>query len=136
MLIAGGRPVTRMRRIFGWLLAVVGALLIVAGIACTVVVGPDNSVDSGPHRLSSTGSAIVTAADALDRSGPTVHIAVTTPEGDDVFVGVANAVDVQDYLAGSAVTRVDRVSLPWDISTTAVSGRRAPAEDPSKVDWW
>jgi hypothetical protein len=128
--------VSRTRRALGWLLAVVGVVLIVVGVACAVLVGPDSAVSSGEHRLSSQGATIVTGDDTLDQSGPTVDISVTTPDGGPVFVGLANAVDVHDYLAGSPVTRVDSVSLPWTVETTEVDGRSAPLVDPSDVDWW
>jgi len=128
--------VTRMRRVVGWVVGTLGVVLLVAGVAGAAVVGSDSSVSSGTHRLTSTGSAIVTGDDALDRTGPTVTIAVTTPDGGPVFVGVGNAVDVEDYLAGSAVTRIDSFSLPWDVATTSVDGASAPAADPRDLDWW
>ena len=127
---------TRMRRVVGWVLGVLGVVLLVTGVAGAAVVGSDSSVSSGTHRLTSAGSAIVTGDDALDRTGPTVTIAVTTPDGGPVFVGVGNAVDVADYLAGSAVTRVDSFSLPWDVATTTLDGASAPAADPRDLDWW
>jgi hypothetical protein len=128
--------VTRSRRILGWTLAVAGVVLIVVGAACAAVVGTDDGLSSGTHRLTSDGSAIVTADTVLDRVGPTVSVAVTTPDGGPVFVGLANAVDVDDYLAGSPVTRVDSFSFPWDVQTTAVDGRLAPQADPRDLDWW
>jgi hypothetical protein len=128
--------VSPMRRVFGWALAVSGVALLLAGIACAVFVGPDDGVSSGPHRLTSRGAAIVTADDALDRAGPTVTISVATPDGRPVFIGLGNAVDVDDYLAGSPVTRVDSFSFPWDVSTTSVTGRSTPAADPRDLDWW
>jgi hypothetical protein len=128
--------VTRMRRIVGWVLGALGVALLVAGTTCAAIVGADSSVSSGPHGLTSAGSAIVTGDNAVDRVGPTVTISVTTPDGGPVFVGVGNAVDVDDYLAGSPVTRVDSLSLPWDVTTAAVEGRSAPAADPRDLDWW
>jgi hypothetical protein len=61
---------------------------------------------------------------------------VSTPDDEPVFVGIGNAVDVADYLAGAPVTRVDSFSLPWDVSTTTVEGNAAPAADPRDLDWW
>jgi hypothetical protein len=128
--------VTRKRRILGWALGALGVVLLIAAVAAGVIVGPDSAVSSGTHQLKSDGVAIVTADDALDHSGPTVTVTASTPDGGPVFVGVGNAVDVQDYLAGSPVTRVDRFSFPWDVTTTDVSGRSAPAADPRELDWW
>jgi hypothetical protein len=128
--------VPHLRRVLGWLLAATGVLLVVGGIACAVVVGDDSAISSGTHQLTSKGSTIVTADGALDHAGPTVSITVSTPDDEPVFVGIANAVDVADYLAGAPVMRVDSVSLPWDISTTTVEGDTAPAADPRDLDWW
>jgi hypothetical protein len=63
-------------------------------------------------------------------------VTVSTPAGGPVFVGLGNAVDVYDYLDGSPVTQVDSFSLPWDVQTSPVSGRAAPAGDPTELDWW
>jgi hypothetical protein len=128
--------VTRTRRIVGWVLGAVGVALLVAGVTCAAIVGTDSSVSSGSHELQSAGAAIVTGDGVVDRVGPTVTISVTTPDGSPVFVGVGNAVDVDDYLAGSPVTRVDSFSLSWDVTTKAVEGRSAPAADPRDLDWW
>jgi hypothetical protein len=137
MLLAEGvGTVPHLHRVLGWLLATVGVLLVVAGIACAVVVGDDSAVSSGTHRLTSDGSTIVTADGALDHAGPTVRLTVSTPDGEPVFVGIANAVDVADYLAGAPVTQVDSFSLPWEVSTTTVEGDAAPAADPRDLDWW
>jgi hypothetical protein len=128
--------VTRTRRIVGWVLGALGVALLVAGVTCAAIVGTDSSVSSGSHELQSAGAAIVTGDGVVDRVGPTVTISVTTPDGSPVFVGVGNAVDVDDYLAGSPVTRVDSFSLSWDVTTKAVEGRSAPAADPRDLDWW
>jgi hypothetical protein len=127
---------TRVHRVLGWLVAAAGVLLIVAGVGCAVLVGADSAVSSGTHRLTSDGSAIVTGETALDHAGPDVQVTASTPDGGPVFIGLGNAVDVADYLADAAVTRVDSFSLPWDIATTRVPGDAAPAADPRNLDWW
>src|SRR5204862_820172 len=67
-------PVTRSRRIVGWLLFGVGAVVIALGAACAALVGPDNGVSSGLHRLTSAGPSIVTADDTVDGVGPTLRV--------------------------------------------------------------
>jgi hypothetical protein len=136
MVVAEGGPVTHTRRIVGWALSVLGIVLIVAGCACAVIVGADSAVSSSTHRLTSDGSAIATGDGALDHSGPTIAISVSTPDKRPVFIGLANAVDVDDYLADSTLTRVDSFGFPWDVNTTAVKGRATPAVDPRDLDWW
>jgi hypothetical protein len=128
--------VSSRRRAFGWVLAALGVVLAVVGVGCAFVVGTDSAFSSGSHRLTSDASTIVTADDVIDRVGPTVTVTVSTPDGGPVFVGLGNAVDVDDYLAGSPVTRVDSFSLPWDVTTTKVEGQSAPAADPRDLDWW
>jgi hypothetical protein len=128
--------VTRNRRVLGWALGAVGVALLVVAIAVAAIVGPDSAVSSGTHRMTSDGVAIVTSDEALDHSGPTVTVTASTADGGPVFVGVGNAVDVRDYLAGSPVTRVDTFSFPWDVTITAVDGKSAPAADPRELDWW
>jgi hypothetical protein len=110
--------------------------MLVAGAVLAFVVGSDSAFSSGSRRLTSTGSVIATADRALDHSGPTVTVTVSTPDDRPVFVGLGNAVDVDDYLADAAQTRVESFPLRGDIKTTAVDGASAPAADPRDLDWW
>lgn len=125
-----------MRRVAGWLLVLLGALLVLLGCTAAVVVGPDDEVASGPHSFASDGTAIVTAPEAIQYAGPTVRITVASSSDRPLFVGLAHDVDVRDYLAGSAYTRVDTLDLPWDTTTSRVDGQGTPDRPPAKLDWW
>jgi hypothetical protein len=114
-----------------------GAALGLAGLAGAVVFGPDDTVTSGPHRYSSTGSAVVTTPEAIAYSGPTVTVTAAAADGAGrVFVGVAHDVDVRDYLAGSAYTAITEVRLPWRTTTQKVHGAGSPDTAPGSRDWW
>jgi len=126
-----------VRTAAAWLLLAAGAALGLAGVAGAVVFGPDDTVSSGPHRYSSTGSAVVTAPEAIAYSGPTVTVtAKAADRADRVFVGVAHDVDVRDYLGGSAYTAVTEIRLPWRTTTREVQGAGSPDAAPGSLDWW
>jgi len=118
------------------LVILLGALLVIFGAAIAVLFGPDDEVVSGPHPLSSKGIAIATAPSAIGYAGPTVQVRVISADERRVFVGLAHDVDVKDYLADSAYTRVDMISLPWDTTTSQVAGDDSAARLPAKLDWW
>ncbi len=124
-----------MRRPGGWLLIVVGLVIALGGAAVALLFGPDNRAETGPHRLSSAGVAITTAPAALTYSGPTVEVTAETA-GRTVFVGLAHDVDVRDYLANTAYTRIDAIDLPWSIRTTEVKGERSLPVLPADADFW
>jgi hypothetical protein len=125
----------RARRPLGWLCVVVGAALALFGLVIAVLFGPDNRLSSGPHGFTSAGAAVVTAPAALDWTGGTVEVTASSP-GRTVFVGLADHVDVEDYLAGTAYTRVDDIDVPWHADTSAVAGNKAIAVVPTDADFW
>lgn len=125
-----------MRRAGGWLLVLLGTLLVLIGCTAALVFGPDNEVASGPHPLSSDGFAIATAPGAIQYAGPTVRITVVSSSDRPLFVGLAHDVDVRNYLADSAYTRIDTLELPWDTTTSRVGGEGSPRRPPAELDWW
>ncbi len=125
-----------MRRAGGWLLVLLGVLLVLLGSTTAVVFGPDNEVASGPHPLASDGTAIATAPEAIKYAGPTVRVTVASSSEQPLFVGLGHDLDVRDYLAGSAYTRLDTLNLPWDTTTSRVGGTDAPSRPPAELDWW
>lgn len=116
---------------------VLGAVAVLGGAALAAVVGPDDTVALGPHRLTSTGQALATAPRVIGYSGPTLQLAVTaTSPGSRLFVGIGPDVDVRNYLTGTAYTRIDDVSLPWRVTQTAIPGQPRRLPDPRQLDWW
>lgn len=126
-----------MRRAVGWLLVLLGLSGALLGVGTAIAFGPDDRVSTGPHRLSSTGTAIATAPRLLRYAGLRVELTVTADDPRrTVFVGVASDVDVADYLTAVEHLRVDTVGVPWEARTTAVPGEPAPAAPPGRLDWW
>jgi hypothetical protein len=126
-----------MRRLGGLALVAVGALGVLLGVALALAFGTDDRMDTGPHRLSTPGQAIVTAPEALAYAGPTVQLRVTSTDPQRrLFVGVGHDVDVRDFLAGTPRTRIDAIEIPWRLTTTPVPGSGVPKGDPQDVTWW
>ncbi len=126
-----------MRRVSGWLLVLVGVAALIVGLAVAVAFGPDDTLAVGPHQISTTGVALISAPGALSYAGPTLQVTATAEQpGASIFVGVGHDVDVRDYLSGSAYTQIDKVSLPWRAETSDVPGRTRPIADPSELTWW
>jgi hypothetical protein len=54
----------------------------------------------------------VTAPGVISWAGPTISVDVTVPDDKPVFDGVANTVDVEDYLQTTDRIVLDRLRLP------------------------
>lgn len=125
-----------MRRLAGVVLALVGLCVAAAGAALAIWVGTDNRAVTGPHPIDTDGVAIVTTPDAITWAGATVTLVAAVPDKRPIFVGVANAVDVENYLSRTAAVRVDSVRIPWEIDTSDQDGRRWLPASPVAIDWW
>lgn len=126
-----------MRRLGGLCLLAAGVLSVLLGAALAIAFGPDDRLETGPHPLSSEGSVITTAPQAIVYAGPQVELTVTTRgEARDLFVGVGHHVDVIDLLADTRRTRIDRIDLPWDVSFSAAGAGGSMRASPTEVDWW
>lgn len=125
-----------MRRAGGWVVCLLGVMLVIVGLVGAIAFGPDDRVTSQPRSLSSRGIAVVTAPTAVTYSGPTVELTVAGAAADPVFLGVGYDVDVRDYLSGAAYTQVDSVDLPFDVTTREVKGTAGPEVVPEDLDWW
>jgi hypothetical protein len=119
----------------GLLLTLAGLMVTLAGaVAAFWLVGPDNTVTTGSRQFASDGLAVITAPDLLDRHGPTLHV---TAAGDrPVFVGVGQDLDVANYLAGTAHTRLIRFDPPATYGAQEMRGRSAKLTPPGELDWW
>ncbi|TCO38657.1 hypothetical protein EV646_12032 [Kribbella antiqua] len=123
------------RTALGLVLTLAGLVVTFAGAAAAFwLVGPDNTVTTDNQQLTSKGLAVITAPDLLDRHGPILHVTAT---GDrPVFVGVGQDLDVSDYLAGSAHTRLIRFDMPARFDTQDMRGGDAKLTPPGDLDWW
>lgn len=126
-----------MRRLGGVCLLALGVLSMLVGGLLAVGFGPDDRLATGPHEVSSTGSVITTAPQAIVYAGPQVELTVTSSAAPrELFVGVGHHVDVADLLADTRRTRIERIDLPWDIATSTVGTGGSPRAAPTAVDWW
>jgi hypothetical protein len=123
------------RTALGLLLTVAGLVVTVAGaLAAFWLVGPDNTISAPGRALSSSGLAVVTAPNLLDRHGPTLHVTAT---GDKpLFVGVGQDIDVRDYLSSAAHTRLIRFEPPATFGLQEMRGSTDKLVAPGKLDWW
>src|SRR5262245_20717755 len=126
-----------MRRLGGLALIALGVLSVLLGAAWAAAFGPDNEIGTGPHPLTTSGQAIVTAPEALAWAGPQVQLQVDSADpGRSLFVGVAHDVNMRDFLDGVPRTRIDTIEIPWQVTTTPITGSAFPKGSPSDVGWW
>ena len=126
-----------MRRLLSWLFIVGGVLAAVAGAGAAFLFGPDDRATTGPHSIRIDGVGLVTAPRAIAYAGPRLRLTVhSEPPARQVFAGVAHHVDVRDFLRQAPYTRIDQITLPWDIATTDVAGTGKLAAAPSSTDIW
>ena len=125
-----------MRRYVSWLLFAAAVVVLLVGAALAILFGPDNRASTGPHPLDTAASVVVSAPEAIGVSGPTVVVTAAVPQNVPLFVGVGNAVDVASYADGVEQTRVDDVSLPWEVTTSEVTGEVGFPAPPPSLDWW
>jgi hypothetical protein len=125
-----------MRTWLGWALAVLGVVLALAGSAVMVVLGPDNRLSTGPHAIETDDIAVVTAPKVVRWADVKVDVKAEVPARKPVFIGVGNAVDVQDYLAKTQRLEITSFSRPWKLTTRDVEGMPNLPGAPTALDWW
>jgi len=125
-----------MRRLVGIVLMVAALGCVASGATVAALLGPDNRAVTGPHPMSFDGVALVTAPEVLSWAGPTVTVLVEVPDETPVFVGLANTVDVRDYLSQTRVQQVDTFEVPWTVTTSEVEGDDFVPAAPTALDWW
>ena len=125
-----------MRRVVGVLLMLIALLALTTGAALAILLGPDNRAETGPHRIATDAPVVVTDPGVFDWAGPTITVSVGVRDGQEVFVGAANAVDVADYVRLTERTEITDVGLAWDVSTEDVDGTPQLPAAPGEVDWW
>jgi hypothetical protein len=137
----GGRVATLVA---GIVVAFIGAMLLLAGIALLVVHGATRDDDgyytTGTERLSTGGYALT--VEHLDLGGDVdslpedvlgrVRIRAERPDGRPVFVGIAREDDLDRYLRGVRVAKVTDLDPPeYDVRAGG-----APRRPPGDVRFW
>lgn len=125
-----------MRRGAGIGLLALGIILVLAGTAVAVAMGPDDRLTTGPHDVRADGRAVVTKPAVLARYGPQVSVLVEVPDEKPVFVGLGHTVDVEDYVSSTARVEVTRYRVPWSLETQDAPGEPQLRAAPTALDWW
>lgn len=113
-----------------------GVLVALLGIATMIYLGPDGRRTSGPHPIATDGIAIVTAPKALSWVGVRIDVLAELPANKPVFVGLGNAVDVNDYLKDTTRIEVDSFHPPFTVTTRNIKGRDNLPAAPTSLNWW
>ncbi|QGG42100.1 hypothetical protein [Aeromicrobium yanjiei] len=125
-----------MRTRCGWALSVLGVLLALLGAAVMVVLGPDSRFSTGPHLIETDDAAVVTTPRVISWADVQLDVLAEVPVRKPVFVGLANSVDVRDYVRRTKRLEVTDFKRPWDITTRSVDGRPNLPGAPTALDWW
>jgi hypothetical protein len=125
-----------MRTRLGWALAVLGVVVALLGLALALVLGPDSRFTTGPHKIRTDGIAVVTEPKVISWADVQIDLLAEVPVRKPVFVGLANSVDVQNYVGRTQRLEVTGFQRPWTITTRQVDGRAGLPGAPTAVDWW
>jgi hypothetical protein len=125
-----------MRTWAGWALSVLGVVVALLGAGAMVVLGPDSRLTTGPHAIETDDIAVVTAPRAIRWADVQVDVLAEVPVRKPVFIGIGNAVDVQDYMSRTQRLEVTSFSRPWDIDTREIAGQPNLPGAPTALDWW
>lgn len=125
-----------MRAKSGWALSLLGVLLAVLGTAVMVVLGPDSRLTTGPHAIETDGIVVVAAPTAIRWADVQIDVLAEVPVRKPVFIGIGNAVDVQDFVGATRRLEITGFKRPWDLTTREVEGKPNLPGAPTAVDWW
>lgn len=125
-----------MRTRAGWALSALGVLIAILGAAAMVVLGPDSRFTTGPHAVETDDIAVVTAPKAISWADVQVDVLAEVPVRKPIFVGVGNAVDVQDFVGRTQRLEVTSFRRPFDLTTREVKGQANLPGAPTSLDWW
>lgn len=125
-----------MRTKLGWTLSVLGVLLAVLGVVVMVVLGPDSRFTTGPHAIETDDVAVVTTPGVISWADLQVDVLAEVPVRKPIFVGLANSVDVEDFVGRTRRVEITSFQRPWKISTRDVKGNANLPGAPTALDWW
>lgn len=116
------------------LLALLGALLAVAGIVGAAYVGPDDTVVLDEHRVTAArGAPLVTVPSLF--SYDDLRLTVRARSEGPVFLGAGEPVDVRDYVRDARVFEVTGINRDGSTRGARVNGEALPVA-PERVGFW
>jgi hypothetical protein len=131
--------------VVGIVIMVIAAPVVIAGTAMLALFGSGGQLRTGPHVVTTPGSALVSSVAEIDSASEltstlgdsTVQIQGTARSADHgVFVGIAPAAEVDRYLAGADVDVVTDFEIdPFKLDTDRRAGT-ATVETPGTQDFW
>jgi hypothetical protein len=125
-----------MRTWAGWTLSLLGVVVAVLGASVMIALGPDSRFTTGPHAVETDDIAVVTAPDVIKWADVQVDILAEVPVRKPIFIGVGNAVDVQDFVANTQRLEITGFRRPWDLDTREAAGLPNLPGAPTALDWW
>jgi len=125
-------------------MAILGGIAATASAAVIVAFGSSGTIESGRNEVSTSTAALVADVATMDNvdgiggvtGWPTLRMWATSTGPAGVFIGIAPADEVSDYLSGTAIDRVTDFSVsPFHLSVTRQSGA-GTATPPGNEDLW
>ena len=123
----------RARQIAGWLAVGLGLLVVIAGAAAAMYVGPDDTVRSAPARITTDTSAAVVTNELFRFVGPNVHVTITGQDGAEMFAGIGPAEDVADFIGQTRHAVIGVAQLPFTPEQSTSDGRPGTLPSPTSL---
>jgi hypothetical protein len=132
-------------KVGGWILAILGALILIVGVALVVIHltqrDSDGYYTSSSKRVAAPGYAITAEAlhigdlpDVVSDVVGRVRVSATSSNGQPLFVGIGPQSDVDRYLGGVARSQVTDIN-DGTVEYERHAGR-APAGPPGRERFW
>jgi hypothetical protein len=127
--------------VIGSILAVIGALLALAGGAVFAVFGSDGVLESSRNEISTPTTALVSEVATIEDTADAAKVLGSvkirlSSSAKDVFIGVGPAADVDRYLQGAPIDKVTDVELdPFRLDTNRRDGSANP-DPPADQSFW
>lgn len=125
-----------MRAKLGWGTSLVGVVVALLGAAIMVVLGPDSRFSAGAHPIETDAVAVVTSPKVISWANVRVDVLAEVPARKPIFVGMANSVDVENYVAKSQRLEITKFQRPWKLTTRSIDGTPNLPSAPTALDWW
>jgi hypothetical protein len=130
--------------IAGGALALVGTIFAFGGAGVLALAGTDGTLESGRQPVATSTAALVSPVAHIGGTHgiekvlgkTTVNVSAASQAGKDVFVGVGPTAEVNRYLAGAPIDKVNDFEVdPFTIDRTPRAGTATPAPPASQKFW-